>query len=109
MTYELPSTDDPNKEEKTELAKEKFRQEFKLASELYKRENGVEAENPDIALMYWAEDRKVYAEAFSALVKDPEFKNPDNKFNGKVSNVSLNDVEYFLENDKLPEALKPAA
>jgi len=50
--------------------------------------------------MAWADSD--YSKAWNKLVKHADF-NAHPRFQGRFANVTLEDLEYFIKNDRLPE------
>jgi hypothetical protein len=91
---------------KTERPRNRLEHQMVLAEELYVRDFPSEAINVDDedfrnrALNYWVDNK--YAKAFGDLPKHKDFER-HGRLLGNVLNVTLSDVEYFLNNHELPE------
>ncbi|HCB35834.1 MAG: hypothetical protein A2W52_00160 [Candidatus Taylorbacteria bacterium RIFCSPHIGHO2_02_49_25] len=79
-----------------------------LAVELFTRNHlseGMHIDDVDFQnrmMYYWISNG--YAKAFRDLITHRDFKRKENfRLNGDVLNVTLSDVEYFLQNKELPE------
>jgi hypothetical protein len=83
-----------------------MKRQIQLAADKFKLENpGVELTHPMMTdlVMKWAEDGSEYSPAFRELSKNPLFSEHI-RFRGNYANITIEDVEFYIKNKRLPEA-----